>query len=73
MKFNRSLFSDYTPMQSASVGMGTKAKTSVAGCGDVAVTLVVNGERKPCKLKGVLHVPDFGYSLLSVSKMTQIV
>ena len=71
MTFNRSLFSEYKPMKSASAEMGTKAKTSIAACGDVVLTLVVNGERKPCKLKGVLHVSDFGYSLLSVSKMTQ--
>ena len=58
-------------MQSASVEMGTKAKSNVAGYGDVVLTLVINGERKPCKLKGVLHVQDFGYSLLSVSKMTK--
>ena len=71
MTFNRSLFSNYKPMQSASVEMGTKAKKNVARYGDVVLTLVINGERKPCKLKSVLHVPDFGYSLLSVSKMTQ--
>ena len=71
MTFSRSLFSEYKSMQSASVEMETKAKTSAVGCGDVVLTLNVNGEPKPCKLKGVLHVPDLGYSLLSVSKMTQ--
>ena len=58
-------------MQSASVEMGTKAKKNVAGCGDVVLTLNFYSEPKPCKMKGVLHVPDFGYSLLSVGKMTQ--
>ena len=58
-------------MQSASVEMGTKAKTSVDRCDDVVLTLTVNDEPKPYKLNGVLHVPYFGYSLLSVSKMTQ--
>ena len=53
------------------ITMKTKAKTSVAGCGDVVLKLNVNGEPKSCKLKDVLHVPDFGYSVLSVSKVTQ--
>ena len=69
MTFDRSQFSDYKPMQAVEVEMGTKAKTRVAGCGDVVLTLDVNGQTKPCKLKGVVHVPEFGYSLLSVSKM----
>ena len=56
-------------MQEVAVEMGTKAKTRVAGCGDVVLTLDVNGQSKPCKLKIVLHVPEFRYSLLSVSKM----
>ena len=71
MTFDRSQFSAYKPMQEAvGVEMCTKAKTRVAGCGDVVLTLDVNGQSRPCKLKGVLHVPEFGYSLLSVSKMT---
>ena len=51
--------------------MHTKTKTSVAECGDVVLTVDVNGKLKLCKLKGVLHIRDFRYSLLSVSKMTR--
>ena len=47
MTFVRSQFSDYKPMQEAvGVEMGTKAKTRVAGCGDVVLTLDVNGIEK---------------------------
>lgn len=70
MTFDRSNFANYKPMQSAAVEMETKAKVVVAGCGDVILDLNVNGCKVFCKLKDVLHVPDFGYSLLSVSKMT---
>ena len=56
-------------MKCAAVEMGTKAQAIVAGCGDVVVHLDVNGREVPCKLKDVLHVPDFGYSLLSVPKI----
>ena len=44
MTFDRSQFSDYKPMQAVEVEMGTKAKTRVAGCGDVVLTLAVNGQ-----------------------------
>ena len=67
--FDRSLFVTYERMQSGSVEMGTKAKANVAGCSDVQFMLNVNGSPHPCKLTNVLHVPDFGYSLLSVSQM----
>ncbi|CDF32368.1 unnamed protein product [Chondrus crispus] len=67
--FDRSLFVTYEQMQSGSVEMGTKARANVAGRGEVEFMLNVNGSLHPCKLSNVLHVPDFGYSLLSVSQM----
>ncbi|CDF37707.1 unnamed protein product [Chondrus crispus] len=67
--FDRSLFVTYEQMQSGSVEMGTKARANVAGRGEVEFMLNVNGSPHPCKLSNVLHVPDFGYSLLSVSQM----
>ena len=67
--FDRSLFVTYERMQSGSVEMGTKAQAVVAGRGDVHLMLNVNGHAHPCKLSNVLHVPDFGFSLLSVSQM----
>ncbi|CDF39897.1 unnamed protein product [Chondrus crispus] len=68
--FDRSLFVTYEQMQSGAVEMGTKARANVAGRGEVEFMLNVNGSPHPCKLSNVLHVPDFGYSLLSVSQMT---
>ena len=70
MTFDRSKFSVHKPMQAIEVEMDTNAKTRVAGWGDVVLTFDVNGQSKPCKLKDVLRVPEFGYSLLFVSKMT---
>ncbi|CDF77556.1 Retrovirus-related Gag-Pol polyprotein [Chondrus crispus] len=67
--FDRSLFVTYEQMQSGSVEMGTKARANVAGRGEVEFMLNVNGSPHPCKLSNVLHVPDFGYSLLSVSQI----
>ena len=69
MTFDRSLFITYENMESGSVEMGTKARANVAGRGAVELMLNVNGSANPCILKNVLHVPDFGYSLLSVSQM----
>ena len=70
--FDRSLFATYEPLDSASVEMGTKASAKVAGRGDVHLKLNVNGRIEPCKLTDVLHVPDFAFSLLSVSRMTEV-
>ncbi|CDF37816.1 unnamed protein product [Chondrus crispus] len=69
---HRSLFATYEPLESASVQMGTKASAKVAGRGDVHLKLNVNGRIEPCKLTDVLHVPDFAFSLLSVSRMTEL-
>ncbi|CDF34864.1 unnamed protein product [Chondrus crispus] len=70
--YDRSLFATYEPLDSASVQMGTKASAKVAGRGDVHLKLNVNGRIEPCKLTDVLHVPDFAFSLLSVSRMTEL-
>ncbi|CDF40427.1 unnamed protein product [Chondrus crispus] len=70
--YDRSLFATYEPLESASVQMGTKASAKVAGRGDVHLKLNVNGRIEPGKLTDVLHVPDFAFSLLSVSRMTEL-
>ena len=69
MIFDRSLFITYERMETGSVEMGTKARATVAGRGKVELMRNVNGVASPCILSNVLHVPDFGYSLLSVSQM----
>lgn len=68
--FDRSLFSTYEHVSDGSVEMGTKATAAVVGRGNVYLRLKVNGKCVSCVLKDVLHVPDFEYSLLSVSKMS---
>ena len=70
--YDQSLFATYEPLESASFQMGTKASAKVAGRGDVLLKLNVNGRIQPCKLTDVLHVPDFAFSLLSVSRMTEL-
>lgn len=70
MTFDCFCFERFKPMQSAAIAMGTKGKAVVTGCGDVNLDLNVNCHIMPCKLKDVLPVPDDGYSLLSVSKMS---
>ena len=69
--YDRSLFATCETLDSASVEMGTKASATVAGHGDIYLKLKVNGRIEPCKLKNVLHVPDFAFSLLSVSRMAE--
>ena len=67
--FDRSLFTSYTPETLRTVEMGDKATASVAGRGDVMIQVLVNGKVSHCKLMNVLHVPNFEYSLVSVSKI----
>ena len=69
MTFDRNAFITYKPMNNASVEMGTKAKTHVEGRGNVLLSLNVNGQIKKCFLQDTLHVPEFEYSLISVSAM----
>ena len=69
MTFDRNAFVSYRPLNDASVEMGTKAQTRVAGRGNVLVMINVNGRTERCFLQDVLHVPEFEYSLISVSAM----
>ena len=69
MTFDRAAFKKYSAVSGVFVEMGTKAKTEVAGRGDIAITLAADGQSRECLLKDVLHVPEFEYSLLSVSAL----
>lgn len=69
MTFDRSAFSSYKILENLTVEMGTKDTVKIAGKGDIFVQITVNGTASKIKLCDVLHVPDFGYQLLSVSKM----
>ena len=67
--FDRSRFTTYIPETLRTVEMGDKGTANVAGRGDVMIQVLVNGAVSHCKLTNVLHVPNFEYSLVSVSKM----
>lgn len=49
--------------------MGNKQTASAVGKGDVHVNFNVSGRHVSRVLEDVLHVPDFDYSLVSVSRM----
>ena len=72
MTFDRSMFVSYRSVSDASVEMGTKAKTRVVGSGEVVLQVEVNGQSEKCLLKNVLHVPQFEYSLISVSTSAKL-
>ena len=72
MTFDRSMFVNYRTVSDASVEMGTKAQTRVVGSGDVVLNIDVNGRGEKCLLKNVLHVPQFEYSLISVSTTAKL-
>ena len=69
MTYDRSSFAKYNSVSGASVEMGTRAKTEVVGSGDIVITLSADGHSEKCRLKDVLHVPEFEYSLLSISTL----
>ena len=69
MTFDRSAFISYESLSDSTVEMGTKAQARVAGRGNVLVMINVNGRVEQTVLQGALHVPDFEYSLMSVSAM----
>lgn len=50
--------------------MGDKSTSTAIGFGDVHLSIIVNGSTSIFKLREVLHVPPFVFSLLSVSTLT---
>ena len=71
MTFDRTVFATYTKISPFNVEMGDKSTSVAIGRGDVHVSAVFNGVRTVCKLRDVLHVPSFVYSLISVSTLTR--
>ncbi len=67
--FDKSMFETYEPVTDMSVEMGTKATANVSGRGSIIVSMGCGSDYKVRKLAGVLHVPKFEYSLLSVSAL----
>ena len=69
MTFDRNAFSTYTECDETVV-VGTKQETKVAGRGTIDIKAQVDGRPFNIKLMDVLHVPAFGYQLLSVSRVS---
>ena len=71
MTFDSSVFVTYKPVSFKTVTVGNSQCLRVMGMGDVVVRINVDGTVRKCKLTDVLHVPELGFSLLSVAKMEQ--
>lgn len=71
MTFDISLFVSYKKVPFAEVELGNSECARVAGMGDVIISVNVEGRICKRKLKDVLHVPDLGFSLLSVAKLEE--
>ena len=69
MTFNKSLFSSFSPGHHSEVEHGNSNTADVAGTGCFVLELSVNGSVIKSELNNVLHVPDLGYQLLSVSTL----
>ena len=70
MTFDRSMFVSYRSVTPFQVILGDKSTSVAVGCGDVKLSLLVNGKARICILQDVLHVPSFVFSLISVSTLT---
>lgn len=71
MTFDRSVLVNYTSTKPFSVEMGNSTVSKVRGYGDIILNIVVNGSQNVCKLEGVLHIPAFTYSLISVGTLAK--
>ena len=70
MTFDRTMFVSYKKLKPFSVTLGDKSTALAVGCGDVKLSILVNGKERVYLLKDVLHVPSFIFSLISVSTLT---
>ncbi len=69
MTYDKDLFSSRSPFSNSSVEIGNNNVATVSGSGTVDLTLLVNAKLTKCRVLNVLHVPDFGYQLLSVTTL----
>ncbi len=69
MTYDKNLFSSYTSGSDSSVELGNNNVATVIGSGTVDITLLVENKHTKCRLSNVLHVPDLGYQLLSVTTL----
>ena len=69
MACDKSNFKDYKEVSTPSVVLGDKSVAKAAGKGTVELTLNVSGKDTKCRLEDVMHIPTFGFNLLSVSAL----
>ncbi len=70
MTHDKSLFLSYAPVAGSQyVELGDNKKVEIVGQGTVRIQLKVKGKQSTCNLHNAMHVPDLGYSLLSVPSM----
>ena len=69
MACDRADFKDYSEVSSPNVVLGDKSVSKSAGKGTVELTLDVQGKLSKCRLDDVMHIPTFGFNLLSVSAL----
>ena len=69
MTYYKSLFSSYSEGYNSAVELGNSKTVNVIGYGTVNLKILVNGKRVTCQLQNVLHVPDLGYQVVSVTTL----
>ena len=69
MTCDRPSFMRYSKVTSPDVVLGDKSVAKAAGKGTVGLTLDVLGKQAECRLEDVMHIPTFGFNLLSVSAL----
>eukprot|EP00737_Agarophyton_chilense_P003002 gb/GEZJ01003471.1/.p1 GENE.gb/GEZJ01003471.1/~~gb/GEZJ01003471.1/.p1 ORF type:complete len:730 (-),score=111.20 gb/GEZJ01003471.1/:63-2252(-) len=72
MTFDESMFQTYDSKVSSGVSIGNDSKLESVGHGSVELDLIVEGSKRKCQLKQVVHVPNLRYHLLSVSAICDV-
>ena len=72
MTYDDSMFQTYDSKVSSGVSIGNDSKLESVGHGSVELDLTVEGSKRKCKLKQVVHVPSLRYHLLSVSQICDL-
>ena len=69
MTYDKSIFQSYTTISGQFVGVGGGNKLPIIGTGNVRIQIIVEGTQRTCMLMGAYHVPELGYSLVSVPSL----
>ena len=71
MTFDKTAFTSYSEQFNFCVEVGNGERTKIVCIGTVNLILAIYGRSKPFTIQNVLHVPDLGYQLLSVSQLNK--